>query len=322
VGGISATSTSPVASVTSIFRAPSPRPSMPRSAAAADEASTSRSAPAVEIRALQSHADYQACLDLQRETWGTTFSEVVPTAILKVSQRIGGVTAGAFDDSGRLLGFVFGMTGIERGRLVHWSDMLAVRPEAQNLGLGRRLKEYQRDSLLPLGVELIYWTFDPLVARNAHLNLNRLGVYVTEYVPDMYGPQTDSVLHRGLGTDRFVVAWPIGEQAIAEAPRRPVSALEEARVAPLLNPKAPVMARDFAPELFRAPFVRIEIPADIGRVQDESIERAAAWRADTRAAFLAALERGYRVAGFLRDETSGRCFYLLSSDTPSPDEPR
>jgi predicted GNAT superfamily acetyltransferase len=276
----------------------------------------------LDIRPLRSHADYEACLALQRDTWGATFSEVVPTAILKVSQRIGGVTAGAFDADGRMLGFVFGMTGIERGRLVHWSDMLAVRPEARNLGLGRRLKEYQRDTLLPLGIEIIYWTFDPLVARNAHLNLNRLGAYVVEYVPDMYGPQTDSVLHRGLGTDRFVVAWPIGERAMADAPRPAVGAGESALAAPLLNPKAPVIARDFPAELFHAPLLRIEIPADIARVQEQSLEAAAAWRADTRSSFLAALSRGFRVAGIIRDEDADRSFYLLATTSPSSSESR
>ena len=66
----------------------------------------------ITIRDLVSLADYEACVALQRDTWGQEFSESVPTAILSVSQKIGGVTAGAFDDTGRLVGFVFGMTGL------------------------------------------------------------------------------------------------------------------------------------------------------------------------------------------------------------------
>src|SRR5947209_3650376 len=149
----------------------------------------------IEIRPLASYAELKACVALQRDTWGDEFSDVVPLSILKVAQRIGGVAIGAFNGTD-LLGFVFGLTGVERGKTVRWSDMLAVRPDARNLGLGRRLKEHQRTMVRELGASVIYWTFDPLVARNAHLNFNRLGVRLAEYVENMYGV-TDSVLQGG-----------------------------------------------------------------------------------------------------------------------------
>src|SRR3954469_25481170 len=95
--------------------------------------SPATAAPTIDIRPLSTLDELRACVELQRETWGSTFSDVVPASILKVSQRIGGVAAGAFAPDGRLVGFVYGMTGVERGRLVHWSDMLAVRPEARDL---------------------------------------------------------------------------------------------------------------------------------------------------------------------------------------------
>src|ERR671914_879951 len=97
---------------------------------------------ALEIRPLRTTQELLACVDLQRATWGDEFSDLVPASILKVSQRVGGIAAGAFDGDGRLLGFVFGLTGVEDGRVVHWSDMLAVREEARNAGIGRRLKEF------------------------------------------------------------------------------------------------------------------------------------------------------------------------------------
>src|SRR5690348_5358085 len=169
----------------------------------------------IEIRPLAGPDELLACVDLQCETWGEGFSDVVPAAILKVAQRIGGIVLGAFAPPKTLVGFVFGLTGVERGRLVHWSDMLAVRPEARNIGIGRRLKEEQRRVVRELGADVIYWTFDPLVGRNAHLNLNRLGVRISEYVVDMYGI-TDSVLHGGVPTDRLIVAWPTHDDEIAE----------------------------------------------------------------------------------------------------------
>ncbi len=88
-----------------------------------------------------------------------------------------------------------------------------MRPEARDHGIGRRLKLYQRSLVAELGVTQILWTFDPLVSRNAHLNLNALGARVTDYVPDMYGADTGSALHQGIGTDRFVVAWEVSGEA-------------------------------------------------------------------------------------------------------------
>jgi predicted GNAT superfamily acetyltransferase len=265
-------------------------------------------APPVEIRPVATLDEYAACVALQEETWGAGFSERVPTAILKVSQRIGGVTAGAFDPDGRMLGFVFGMTGVERGDLVHWSDMLAVRPEFHNLGLGRRLKEYQREACEAIGVRRIYWTYDPLVARNAHFNFNRLGVYAVEYAEDMYGADTASALHRGLGTDRFVVAWPIGEAAPTHLLHERAS--RSADGAPVLNEERGGRPPD------GVRLVRVEVPCDIASVQARSIEQAAEWRRVTRQAFRAAERAGFLVAGFYRDASAGRCFYaLVHSDT-------
>lgn len=264
----------------------------------------------LEIRPLQTPEEYRACLALQRATWGEQFGELVPSVILKISQRIGGVAAGAFDGEGRLLGFVFGMTGVEKGRLVHWSDMLAVREESRDLGLGRKLKEFQRDAVRAIGVEVIYWSYDPLVARNAHLNLNRLGAQVVEYVQDMYG-DTASDLHEGLGTDRFVVAWRIaGEQT----QRREAEDPSGWRSLPVLN-RAPGERRhpqDQAPIPSGAAGVRIQIPLDIHRVTAASLAEAAEWRTATRRAFLHFFERGYRVAGFYRDEEAERGYYLLT----------
>jgi predicted GNAT superfamily acetyltransferase len=263
-------------------------------------------APAFAIRPLVTHAELRACVELQRATWGREFSDVVPPSILKVSQRIGGVAAGAFDEGGTLLGFVFGMAGVERGRVVHWSDMLAVRAEARDLGVGRRLKAWQRDAARAAGAEVMYWTYDPLVARNAHLNLATLGARAAEYVVDMYG-DGDSDLHRGLGTDRFVVAWDLVGPPEGDAPRdRPVAPPAGAD-APVVNP-TPDDA--LVVEGLDASAVRVRIPLDIHAVRAGSPETAAAWRASTRRAFLHYLGRGYRVAGFVRDEGAGS--YVLT----------
>lgn len=264
----------------------------------------------IDIRPLRTLEELRACVTLQRETWGDEFTDVVPASILKVSQRVGGVAAGAFDDGGRLLGFVYGLTGVEKGRIVHWSDMLAVRPEARNLGLGRRLKEFQRHIMKDLGGVVIYWTYDPLVARNAHLNFNVFGVSVAEYVEDMYG-DTESPLHQGIGTDRFIVAWPVAD---ADMRRRldethAAGAARELLEAPILNASNDANAAKTAAIGASA---RVEVPADINGMQQSDRKQAIAWRHSTRAAFRRAIDAGLTVQGFVIDDCTHQGYYLLA----------
>ena len=273
----------------------------------------------VEIRHVRTHAEFVSCVDLQVATWGAAFREVIPATMLKITQRLGGVTAGAFAADGALLGFIFGITGVEHGDIVHWSDMLAVRDAMQNQGIGRQLKVFQRDAVCAIGATRMYWTFDPLVARNAHFNLNRLGARVTEYVPDMYGADTGSVLHSGFGTDRFVVVWPIGGPPPAPGGSRSPHPIVPRPLAPSSN-EIPILnavteGRDDDPSRFASSLpqqLRIAIPSDIFRVNAESVTRASHWRATTRRAFQWALESGYTVERFERHDTADRGFYVLA----------
>ncbi len=261
----------------------------------------------IDLRRLSSEADYAACIELQRATWGRDFSEAVPVSILKITQKAGGVTAGAFSPEGRMLGFVYGITGVRDGEIIHWSHMLAVDPEARDLGLGTRLKLYQRELLLPLGVQRVEWTYDPLEARNAHLNLNRLGAGVAEYVRDMYEGEFGSELARGIGTDRFIVAWKIGSddvaRRLAEGPPDMTEMARRFAGAPIL---------ETSDELPDAPLVRIEIPENLQELKAADLDRAVAFRAATRRAFETCLGRGYRVEAFCRDPETARCFYCLT----------
>ena len=264
----------------------------------------------VAIRRVDTLAEYRECVALQEETWGDGFSERVPASVLLVSQKLGGVVVAAFDPTGRIVGFVFGLTGPMHGRLVHWSDMLAVRPDARGGGIGERLKRHQRDLVRAIGVETMHWTFDPLVARNARLNLQRLGARVHEYVPNMYGDGTGSPLHGSVPTDRLVLAWDLTrDDAAVHAPVAPRAGL-------LVNPPD----GDGRPTLGALPddvaCARIAVPHD---VQALPTEQRAAWRAATRAAFLAYLGRGYAVVGFQRGDDRELPYYELARPAgPTP----
>jgi len=250
------------------------------------------------IRDFASHDDRARCVELQEITWGLGFTEKVPAAMLLVAQKLGGVTAGAFDASGTMLGFVFGVTGLRDGKIVHWSDMLAVRREAQGQHLGEQLKEYQRQKCQALGIETIYWTFDPLVARNAHLNINRMGGRVVEFVEAMYGEGTNSPLQGDMPTDRFVIAWSVS----VDDRREPLHAVP--------SDAALVVGEDAAEgALVDAVHVAVRVPRDITALAAADIATARRWRMATRRAFSHYLPRGYSVRGFIADASGG--VYLL-----------
>ena len=269
-----------------------------------------RAGDGIHIRALQTDAELRQCVELQRATWGADFDDIVPPSVLKVAQKIGGVVAGAFAIDGRLLGFVFGMAGVRGGDIIHWSDMLAVHEDARDRGIGQRLKDFQRTAARASGATTMYWSYDPLVARNAHMNFNRLGVRVDEYIEDMYGPST-STLHLGLGTDRLIVAWSL---AATSAPSPNVSEDEVEADSVVLNPagRAVALVGSRSSGAARPALVRIEIPLDIVRVRDGSPADATEWRASTRAAFQWALANRYAVRRFVSDRAGDRGYYVLA----------
>jgi predicted GNAT superfamily acetyltransferase len=261
----------------------------------------------IEIRPLHSNAECEAAATLQREVWGQGYVDVVPATLLHVVEYVGGLAAGAFDPDGELLGFVFGVNGVRDGEIVHWSHMLGVRERARNLGLGRRLKEYQRERLRALGATRIFWSFDPLMSKNAYFNLNRLGAEVVEYVPDMYGT-TSSPLHLGMPTDRLIVSL----RTDGHGDRRSSSVL--AADHPVLSAFPRDYDRTMPDNATSTPSVLIEIPADILGVLARSTSTAEAWRMSVRAHFQWALSNGYTVAGLLRDPLSDRSFYLVTRE--------
>jgi predicted GNAT superfamily acetyltransferase len=174
--------------------------------------------------------------------------------------------------------------------------------------VGRLLKEHQRDVLASRGVPEMCWTFDPLIAKNAHLNLNVLGARVVRYASDMYGT-TVSPLHHGLPTDRLVVSWrttrtsggaPVGRRATAA--EVPVLTLEPRDGDPLVDLQGTVGRS-----------IRLEIPSDFHRLMERSPGRAAEWHAWVREHFLWSLSAGYTVTGLHRDVATSRAFYVLTA---------
>ena len=188
--------------------------------------------PGVEIREVASIEEYDACIKLQREAFGLPDLEISPRRHLIVSRMAGGWTLGALSE-GKLVGFVHQMAAAHGDWIFGYSHMMAVAPEYQNRGVGAQLKWAQRARALAEGRDFIKWTFEPMRARNAHFNLNRLGTTIREYAVNFYGTDYGKSAEQtiGMDSDRLFAGWELRSQrveALSEGRQYPLGAADEA----------------------------------------------------------------------------------------------
>lgn len=157
------------------------------------------------IRPLHDFSEMRLCIILQQRIWGFDDLDTVPDQIFVVAAKTGGQVLAAFDGD-LAVGFSLAFPALRESQAYLHSHLVAVLPEYQNRGVGRRLKLAQRDEALGRGLDLIEWTFDPLQVKNAYFNIAKLGAIVRRYIPNLYG-RTSSPLHGGLPTDRLVAEW-------------------------------------------------------------------------------------------------------------------
>lgn len=220
------------------------------------------------------HADFEA---LQGEVWGDGNGAPSPVAIAIAHH--GGVVLGAFEDgSNRLLGGVLSFIGLtdrpaaKRG-LVQHSHLACVRNELHGQGIGEALKRAQAEATRAQGLNLISWTYDPILARNAWLNIGKLGCVCSIFIENLYGVMTDQLNH-GLPSDRFEAEW----------------WLDDAR--PVPDPASPL--------------VEVEIPSDFQAIKQQDMARALALRLSLRERCEALFADGFVVFGFNPDRARPR----------------
>jgi predicted GNAT superfamily acetyltransferase len=244
-----------------------------------------KAAGGVNIRKCEALEEMHQCFALQKEVWGFADADLVPVRVFVVAAKIGGQVVGVFGANG-MAGFALALPGVRNGHAYLHSQMLAVRPEYRNGGLGRRLKLYQREDALTRGFDLMEWTFDPLEIKNAYLNIEKLGAIVRRYSVNQYGI-TSSPLQGGLPTDRLIAEWWLKSKRV------------EAILADV--PRAQFECR-----------AQIEVPANIYELKSSIGTRAqaAAVQAINRDRFAAAFAEGLSVLGFQRSEDGNGRFLL------------
>lgn len=258
------------------------------------------------IREARTLADMDALAELQQAAWQYDEREIVPASVFVASQHAGALVALAYQEN-QPCGFVYGYPAYRDGVLWHHSHMLALKPQARSQGLAVGLKRFQRNWVLERGIDLITWTFDPLLTRNARLNLGKLGAYSARYIPDFYGMR--SGIYAGLAADRLWVSWELNsERVLAALQETPPPPLPQGRPA---NRVAWRGGLPYPQELLEpeAEQVYLEVPYDIAQLKAADLELARLWRAHTREAFLYWIAKGYRVIDLARD--GERDFYQL-----------
>jgi predicted GNAT superfamily acetyltransferase len=292
------------------------------------------------LRALEDPTEIQEVEDLQAIVWPGDERTIVPANLMRACVHHGGVLIGAYqpeDETGQapgspLLGFVFSFPGTystpDGPRLQHHSHMLAVHPDYRDQGIGFALKRAQWQMVRNQGIDLITWTFDPLVSRNAYLNLSLLGAVSNSYLVNFYGEMRDG-LNAGLPSDRFMVDWWVNttrvDRRVSKSPR---SALDLAHYlasgAEVLNPTClderglPLpSAFHELPGSFDASdppaFALVEILADYQELRGLDPELALEWRLQIRPYFQELFALGYLATDFIYlPGKPGRGYYVLT----------
>jgi predicted GNAT superfamily acetyltransferase len=248
---------------------------------------------AADLRPLTTVDRFDDAIQVMIATWGPF--QLLPREVFTALAHSGNVPWGAFDED-RLVGFVLGWAGVDDGGLHVHSHMLAALPDRRHRGIGYALKLAQRAQALEQGIHVARWTFDPLVARNAWLNLGKLGAFADGFGRAFYGEMSDD-LNRDDRTDRLVVRWELDPEPRA----RPVPGGLPTFLSATGNAEAPEPVAGNDP-VSRG--VVLEVPRDHPAIRDRDRELAARWRDAVADALETCFAAGLVVSGFDRERSA------------------
>lgn len=267
---------------------------MTKMLAAEPDAARAAAKAGVRVRDLTTPAELSAVCRLFGDIWRPEpGSPLVTGRLLRALVKAGNYLAGAFDGD-ELVGACVGFFGPPSETTLH-SHIAGISPQYAGHGVGFAVKLHQRAWALAHGATEICWTFDPLVARNAHFNLVKLAARATAYLPNFYGAMTDGV-NTGDDTDRLLIRWDLLDPAVTRA------CADERAVPHTPPPSAVLLGRSAQgqPAHFPTPAttVRVAVPADIESLRATRPDEARAWRLAVRDTLGAALAAGGHVLGF------------------------
>lgn len=261
--------------------------------------------------------------EIVRATWGAESAPDLSPMLQRVLQDNGGLVLGAFADI-YLAGFSVALLGWDGVTLYETSYLTAVRPEYQNHHLGFRLKAFQRDEVLRIGLAEIRWVFDPLQSRNAWLMVRRLGGLPDRYYPHYFGQLPDAI-NRGLETDRVRLVWRITTPRVEERlgghlPTRDedLRRFQESTAIVETEPGESGLRVPTAVAEPSGTSAHLEIPFDLALIREHEPTALRRWRHAVQDAFRAALDVGYAIDDFgvVTSDHERRSVYFLTKRPP------
>jgi predicted GNAT superfamily acetyltransferase len=236
------------------------------------------------VRQLTEHKELHAAQRLYESIWRSS-TPPVTAELMRALIKSGNYVAGAFDGED-LVGACAGFCAPPSQSTLH-SHIAGVAPGMRGRNIGHALKLDQREWALARGIRAITWTFDPLVRRNAHFNLAKLGATATEYLPDLYGQMCDDI-NGGGASDRLLVTWDL----TAAAPR----------VVSATGVVALGISADGLPVrgTCAGDTVLVAVPSDVETLRATNPAAATEWRHAVREVLGGLLAAGGRVTGFDR----------------------
>lgn len=241
----------------------------------------------VAVRELHSMPDLDRVDRLFTSIWDPDQQQPPISAhTLRALSHAGSYVSGAFDGDS-LVGACVGIFGPPQTHILH-SHIAGVTPEAQGRRVGYLLKAHQHAWARAHQVREITWTFDPLVRRNAHFNIVKLGALPKDYLVDFYGEMSDGI-NAGQGSDRLLLSWDPAVPITGRLDTRPGATTI---LAPS-NEERPVLT-----DAGSASRVLIGVPENIERLRRTDPDLSRSWRAALRDVLCGLLADGATVTGF------------------------
>lgn len=287
----------------------------------------------ITIRPLLGLHEMREAVDLQKTYWGDDLESVIPAHMLFSLASHGGHVLAAFDDE-TMIGVLVGFLGTSEqdtkrpamANLQIVSKRMVVLSSYRNQGIGYRLKLAQRKFAVEQGIRLVSWTFDPLLAPNAHLNVRKLGVTCETYLEDYYGVEDEGGLVTLGSSDRLVADWWVTNRRVEERlhGNRADLSIEHYVDAEttVINPTTVTSDGVLLPaeknNMPSSTLALVEIPTDYQRMVRDNPTLAQHWRLHIRDVLQQHLNAGFVITDFARAPYEGRqrAFYVISYDGP------